>query len=106
KGRCTRCGATFVLGGPGAAPPAGDGVPAVWRPGEVILGLYEVKGVLGEGGMGRVYRVRHREWGIDLAVKSPRPELLARPGAAEDFEAEAETWVNLPLHPHTASCFY
>jgi serine/threonine protein kinase len=28
-----------------------------WQTGEVILDLYEVKRLLGEGGMGKVYRV-------------------------------------------------
>lgn len=105
-GRCAGCRRKFVL-----EPVEPDGAvevggPAVWRRGDVILDLYEVKGVLGEGGMGTVYRVRHRDWGLDLAVKCPRPEVFLRPGGAEDFEREAETWVNLGLHPHTVSCFY
>src|SRR5262249_54131232 len=33
-------------------------------------------------------------------------ELIARAGAAENFEREAETWVNLGLHPHAVSCYY
>lgn len=32
-----------------------DGVPAEWNKGDVILGQYEVRGILGEGGIGRVY---------------------------------------------------
>jgi WD40 repeat protein len=77
-----------------------------WRPGDVVLGLYEVAGVLGEGGMGRVYRVRHRAWGLDLAVKVPLPSILEARGGADLFEREAETWVNLGLHPHVVTCHY
>ncbi|HEY3998567.1 MAG TPA: protein kinase [Candidatus Xenobia bacterium] len=77
-----------------------------WQPGENVLGLYEVRHRLGEGGMGVVYRVRHRQWGIDLAVKSPRAEILARPGGPESFIFEAENWVKLGLHPHIVSCYY
>src|SRR5262245_31804063 len=92
---------------PTAAPDrAEDAVPAVWKPGDVILDLYEVQEVFTGGGMGLVYKVRHRGWNVDLAVKSPRPELIARAGAAENFEREAETWVNLGLHPHAVSCYY
>ncbi len=85
--------------------PSETDVPAEWSVGDVILGLYEVKGVLGEGGMGRVYRVHHRGWDVDLAVKSPRADVLAA-GGSEAFVREAEAWAELGLHPHTVSCYY
>lgn len=75
---------------------------AAWRPGAVILDLYEVLDVISTGGMGLVYRVRHLGWNVELAVKVPRAELQA--GA--EFEAEATTWVGLGEHPHTVSCVY
>jgi len=53
------------------AVPAPAAVETEWSVGDVVLGLYEVTGVLGQGGMGRVYRVRHRGWDVDLAVKVP-----------------------------------
>lgn len=81
-------------------------VPAVWRPGEVILGLYEVRDVIRSGGMGLVYRVLHRGWNVELAVKAPRPELVATEKGLRDFEAEAATWVASGEHPHTANCVY
>jgi WD40 repeat protein len=97
---------------PGAAlPTAAEAAPAAagpreWRTGDVVLGLYEVAGLLGQGGMGRVYRVHHRGWGVDLAVKVPLKQALDAAGGVEAFEREAETWVNLPLHPHMVSCYY
>lgn len=113
--RCRKCG-TLFRHQPSTAPPPTAGpprrfsvatdVPAVWWPGDEILDTYEVRGVLGEGGMGTVYRVYHRGWKRDLAVKCVRPRLLARPGAVENFEREAETWVKLSLHPNTAGCWY
>src|SRR5207237_662269 len=81
-------------------------VPAVWSEGDVILDLYKVMGVLGEGGMGQVYRVHHRNWNIDLAVKSPKPDFFQTERQKEDFIAECETWINLGLHPHIVSCYY
>jgi WD40 repeat protein/serine/threonine protein kinase len=94
----------------GAAAPPGEALsrPAGvdWQPGEIVLGLYEVLGVLGQGAMGRVYRVRHRGWGLDLAVKAPLPAILEAAGGADLFEHEAETWVNLGLHPHVVTCYY
>ncbi|MFI7680585.1 protein kinase [Actinophytocola sp. NPDC049390] len=77
-----------------------------WARGEVILGLYEVLDVVHSGGMGVVHRVRHRGWQVDMAVKTPRPALIATPRGRELFEAEAGTWVGLGLHPHTVNCAY
>ncbi|CAM5713983.1 WD40 repeat domain-containing serine/threonine protein kinase [Streptomyces canarius] len=77
-----------------------------WRPGEVVLDLYEVLDDVRSGGMGVVHRVRHRGWNVDLAVKTPRPELVASETGRRRFEAEAGTWVGLGLHPHTVNCAY
>jgi WD40 repeat protein len=74
--------------------------------GEVIQNLYEVTDFLGEGGFGKVYKVRHRRWNLDLAVKSPKPSVVSDAKSIEDFEREAETWANLGLHPHVVSCYY
>ncbi|NJM78330.1 MAG: protein kinase [Acaryochloridaceae cyanobacterium RU_4_10] len=77
-----------------------------WKIGDTILDLYQVTGFLGAGGMGRVYKVRHQGWNVDLAMKIPRPETVAAAGGVEGFEREAETWVNLGLHSHIVSCYY
>jgi WD40 repeat protein/serine/threonine protein kinase len=88
--------------------PNGDvlGVRSAWQIGDVILDTYEVKHIFTSGGMGVVYRVHHRSWNIDLALKSPRAEIFSRPGGKENFVREAETWVDLGLHPHIVSCYY
>lgn len=108
--RCAGCDTRFEARETTEAAPSpettADRVAEEWQPGDVILGLYEVRQVHQGGAMGHVYRVRHREWGIDLAVKSPRPAVLARRGGAEQFRRESETWVGLGLYPHTVSCYY
>src|SRR5581483_8108020 len=81
-------------------------IPSAGRPEEAFAGPYEFKGILGAGGMGQVFLVYHRGWHVDLAVKAPRPEFFARVGGQEAFLREAETWVNLELHPHIAECYY
>ncbi|WP_435972847.1 protein kinase domain-containing protein [Streptomyces sp. Qhu_M48] len=81
-------------------------VPWSWRIGDVVAGLYEVAAVHGDGGMGVVYKVRHRVWDVDLAVKSPRPERFRGAVDRERFVAEAEAWVSLGLHPHVCACHY
>lgn len=80
--------------------------PVEWKVGDTILDLYEVTGLLGQGGFGKVYRVHHKSWNMDLAVKSPLPQLFADEKAVENFIREAETWVNLDLHPNIVQCHY
>ena len=80
--------------------------PAEWQPGDVILDLYEVTALLGEGGMGKVHKVRHRGWELDLVVKSPKLEVFAGPRGRDDFAREAETWVGMGLHPQVVTCHY
>ncbi|MEV0645626.1 protein kinase [Phytomonospora sp. NPDC050363] len=82
------------------------GRPPRWGVGDVIDGRYEVTAVHEDGGMGLVYRARHRSWATDLAVKSPRPEMFANPADREMFVAEAEAWVSLGLHPNVCGCHY
>ncbi len=81
-------------------------MPIEWQIGDLILNTYEVKQIFTGGGMAYVYRVFHRGWGIDLAVKSPRADILTYSDSAENIVREAETWVNLGLHPHVVSCYY
>jgi len=86
------------------APEPGQGVDL--KPGQTLLDTYQVIGLLGEGGMGKVYRVHHNGWNMDMAVKQPKPEMFKNQKRKADFIREAETWVDLGLHPHIASCFY
>jgi WD40 repeat protein len=87
-------------------PPDTQAEAGQWKPGDVILDLYEVREVFTSGGRGLVYRVHHRGWNMDLAVKCPRTEFFQSEQDKADFEHEAETWVKLGLHPHLATCHY
>lgn len=81
---------------------------ANWEPGDVLLERYEVRAVLGQGAMGVVHRVHHRDWAVDLAVKSPLPDPNGHvvPGHLAALRSEAENWVALALHPHVVTCHY
>ena len=83
-----------------------DEVPVHWQKGDLLMGLYEVRDTLGEGGMGVVYKVYHRGWGMHLAVKCPAPKLLGDAEWLDQFEHECETWINLPPHPNVVQCYY
>jgi len=135
-GQCKKCNTTFVLKEPveadletrvlapgereavrqSASPPTAESRSAeIWNVGDVILDVYEVKRINGgegqakhyaEGGMGVVYRVHHRGWDLDLAVKSPKPECFDTELGKRDFERECKTWIELGLHPNIVSCYY
>ncbi len=64
---------------PSAAPPR-DAL----RPGTLFANRYEVKEVLGVGGMGVVYRAFDRELQEPVAIKALRPEALVGSGVALD----------------------
>ncbi len=88
---------------------AGDGnlveKPA-WSIGDVIDGKYQVIDIVGQGGMGMVYRVNHREWHLELAVKVPLANLVADDTSKARFIREAQIWVDLGLHPNIVQCWY
>ncbi|MHC4780777.1 MAG: serine/threonine protein kinase, partial [Planctomycetota bacterium] len=48
--------------------------------GNLIGGKYEIRSQLGEGGMGAVYLVRHKDLNVDYALKVLRPDLVANEG--------------------------
>jgi serine/threonine-protein kinase len=59
------------------------------RPGGVFAGRYEVKEILGAGGMGVVYRAFDRELQEPVAIKTLRPEAMAGGNVAlERFKQE------------------
>ncbi len=76
-----------------------------WEVGQTIDGKYEIFGS-SSGGMGAVYFVNHLMWKIPLAVKTPLLTLINSPSAYRRYIKEAETWINIGMHPHIVSCFY
>ncbi len=87
----------YMMSAAGAAPteqvkaPRSSLAPAgtVLRPGTVFANRYEVKEILGTGGMGVVYRAFDRELQEAVAIKTLRPESLAGDGVAlERFKQE------------------
>src|ERR1041385_6451899 len=68
------------------------------------LGVYEISGSIGAGGMGEVYRARDTKLGRDVAIKT-LPELFATdPERLARFEREAKTLAALN-HPNIAQIY-
>jgi eukaryotic-like serine/threonine-protein kinase len=58
------------------------------RPGTVLGRRYEILQLLGQGGMGAVYRARDREVNRIVALKVIQPELAGNPAILERFKQE------------------
>lgn len=90
--------------GPRVEPPPLPKVPT-WQVGDTILNRYRVEQVM-SGSMGTIYISEHLGWGIKVAIKSPRPEVLADREGFKRILKEANRWVRMDMHPNVASCYY
>lgn len=68
------------------------------------VGRYDVLSVLGEGGMGRVYRARDTELGRDVAIKVLPAAFVADRDRLARFEREARMLASLN-HPNIAAIY-
>ncbi|MGZ9829225.1 serine/threonine-protein kinase [Tsukamurella ocularis] len=73
------------------------------QPGESIAG-YVIESVLGTGGMGTVYRVRHRTLPRSVALKVLQTQLSADPSVRARFDREADLIAGLK-HPHIVDVY-
>src|SRR4051812_19078171 len=68
------------------------------------LGQYEIKALLGEGGMATVYRARQASVKRDVAIKVIESKLARDPQFVARFDREAETIASLS-HSHILKLF-
>jgi len=97
---CPACGAG-LRAGPRAAADEGGNESLL---GQVIADRYRLIALVGEGGMGAVYKAEHVRMGKALALKLLRGDFAREPGAVERFRAEAQI-VSRLSHPHTIGVF-
>ena len=106
--RCPECGQRYSVDGMFCP---FDGVRLVsdrWDPsgdtllGKTIGGRYEVIAVLGEGGMGTVYKVRHSALGRHFAMKVMRLDMASDDKLAARFIQEARATAAVK-HPNIVS---
>jgi serine/threonine-protein kinase len=67
------------------------------RIGDVVAGKWQIEGLVGSGGMGRVYRARHRN-GHEVALKFLHPALANQPRIVRRFRREGYV-ANRVEHP-------
>ncbi len=101
--RCTKCNTPLELKGltvtsgvaeswsVGTRDESGQGVSGsslALQPGSVLGGRYDILHLLGEGGMGAVYKAKDRELDRFVALKVIHPELANRPEVLQRFKQE------------------
>jgi Leucine-rich repeat (LRR) protein/tRNA A-37 threonylcarbamoyl transferase component Bud32 len=74
------------------------------RPTQLVLGNYVILEKLGQGGMGTVYKARHRRMNRVVALKVLPPALSQMPEAIARFQREVEAAARLQ-HPHIAVAY-
>ena len=68
------------------------------------IGSYEIRSLLGVGGMGEVYRARDTRLGRDVAIKILPPLFTSNPDRLARFEREARVLASLN-HPHIGAIY-
>lgn len=89
---CLTCNGEFA-GDLLVCPKDGTALVAVGKEGllgTVLGGRYELKEVIGDGAMGRVYKARHLLMKRTVAVKMMHPQLVSGKAALKRFQKEAE----------------
>lgn len=97
-------GQTAVGAADGLDAHSGGRIAGGLRPGEVVAGRFEVRSVLGEGGMGQVLKVLDRKLGVERAMKVIRAALVRRADIAARFRDEVITCQRLS-HPNIVRVF-
>jgi len=67
--------------------------------GQILDGKYEILSLLGKGGMGSVYRVRHKLLNVELALKTLDSQRLSDANSSRRFQTEAKAAFSLK-HPN------
>ncbi|HEY9713039.1 MAG TPA: serine/threonine-protein kinase, partial [Chroococcales cyanobacterium] len=84
----------------GSEPPKTEGsVTAHLSAGTYIGGMYRVVELIGEGGMGAVYKVHHESLNQYYALKIIKPEMVENSTALARFDAEAKALARIK-NPH------
>lgn len=72
--------------------------------GTIIGDRYEITGVVAEGGMGTIFRARHRLMKRTVAIKMLHPQMVSSASTLKRFQQEAEAASSLS-HPNILTVF-
>jgi eukaryotic-like serine/threonine-protein kinase len=87
-GRTVQAQANRMSVGVDTSTRSGAGVEKL-EPGSMLANRFEIKRVLGAGGMGMVYKAVDKELGETVAIKTLRPEIMGQdPAALDRFRSE------------------
>jgi serine/threonine protein kinase len=99
---CPRCAAPIPAGARYCA--ACGYAASRLTPGQILDGKYEILDKLAEGGMGEVYRARHRHLDEIRIIKVTKPDAAGEAGSARRFQEEARL-ATLVRHPNVAALY-
>jgi tRNA A-37 threonylcarbamoyl transferase component Bud32 len=86
---CVYCGAQLAPAPPAAAPKSASRAAHDPLVGETVAGRFRIEALIGQGGMGKVYRARHLALDRLVCLKMLRAALLEDPTVVGRFEREA-----------------
>ncbi|MBN1552725.1 serine/threonine protein kinase, partial [bacterium] len=75
-----------------------------WENDKILLNTFKVKGILGFGGSGTVYKIERTIDNRLFAVKTLLPESSGSIRKQRLFFNELRNWLNLPEHPNLVTC--
>ena len=76
-----------------------------YKEGDVLLDHYKVEKVL-SGAMGYVYITYRKDRDVRIAIKAPNEKRLRNRKLFASVVKEAETWIDLGMHPNIAHCYF
>ncbi len=76
-----------------------------YKEGDVLLDHYKVEKVL-SGAMGHVYITYRKDTDVRIAIKAPNEKRLRNRKLLAGVVKEAETWIDLGMHPNIAHCYF
>ena len=91
SGLCPRCLFELAVDDSPAEAPTLDLPAETLSPGSVLGGRYQIRSLLGRGGMGEVWRVMDLKLRVEVALKALRPQLLEDERALETLRQEVRS---------------